>query len=71
MADYYVNDTAQESSGDHEVHKSDCYWLSLTRYKTYLGCVSKVVEIGFGASPSGLSFAAVRPLGQGVSSAIS
>ncbi len=29
------------------------------------GCVSKVVEIGFGASPSGLSFAAVRPLGQG------
>ena len=37
MADYYVNDTAQESSGDHEVHKSDCYWLSLTRYKTYLG----------------------------------
>ena len=30
-----------------------------------LGCVSKVVEIGFGASPSGLSFAAVRPRGQG------
>ena len=29
------------------------------------GCVSKVVEIGFGASPSGLSFAAVRPRGQG------
>ena len=31
----------------------------------FLGCVSKVVEIGFGASPSGLSFAAVRPRGQG------
>ena len=30
-----------------------------------LGCVSKVVEIGFGASPGGLSFAAVRPRGQG------
>ena len=30
-----------------------------------MGCVSKVVEIGFGASPSGLSFAAVRPRGQG------
>ncbi len=29
------------------------------------GCVSEVVEIGFGASPSGLSFAAVRPRGQG------
>ena len=29
------------------------------------GCVSKVVEIRFGASPSGLSFAAVRPRGQG------
>ena len=29
------------------------------------GCVSKVVEIGFGASPSGLSFAAVRPRGRG------
>ena len=29
------------------------------------GSVSKVVEIGFGASPSGLSFAAVRPRGQG------
>ena len=32
---------------------------------TRAGCVSKVVEIGFGASPSGLSFAAVRPRGQG------
>ena len=31
----------------------------------FYGCVSKVVEIGFGASPSGLSFAAVRPRGQG------
>ena len=34
-------------------------------FNSKLGCVSKVVEIGFGASPSGLSFAAVRPRGQG------
>ena len=34
-------------------------------YELTAGCVSKVVEIGFGASPSGLSFAAVRPRGQG------
>ncbi len=35
------------------------------KVRMYEGCVSKVVEIGFGASPSGLSFAAVRPRGQG------
>ncbi len=38
---------------------------SVTVQDVYGGCVSKVVEIGFGASPSGLSFAAVRPRGQG------
>ena len=38
---------------------------SAVRSPATTGCVSKVVEIGFGASPSGLSFAAVRPRGQG------
>ena len=33
---YYVNDNTQ-SNGDHEVHRSDCYWLSLAASKTYLG----------------------------------
>lgn len=33
---YYVNNTAQDN-GDHEVHKSDCYWLSRAKDKTYLG----------------------------------
>ena len=36
MSKYYVNDHAQ-NSGDHEVHKGDCYYLSLTLSKTYLG----------------------------------
>ena len=40
-------------------------YLYVSDAATSLGCVSKVVEIGFGASPSGLSFAAVRPRGQG------
>ena len=44
-------------------------WLDLRDITVFMqdwgGCVSKVVEIGFGASPSGLSFAAVRPRGQG------
>ena len=33
---YYVNDNAQ-FNGDHEVHKSDCYWLGLAQSKTDLG----------------------------------
>ena len=45
MAYYYVNDTAQ-TNGDHEVHKSGCYWLGLVNSKTSLGdhltCVSAV-----------------------------
>ena len=37
MEHYYVNDTAQSESGDHEVHENGCYWLSLVTSKTYLG----------------------------------
>ena len=37
MAKYYVNDEAQSSSGDHEVHVSNCSWLPLVKSKTYLG----------------------------------
>ena len=53
-----------------ESPQADCIFLDLTSGEgtcgwTRNGCVSKVVEIGFGASPSGLSFAAVRPRGQG------
>ena len=34
---YYVNDTAQPDSGDHEVHKESCDYFYLMNYKTYLG----------------------------------
>jgi len=34
---YYVNDTPQPLSGDHEVHVEGCYWLSLARSTTPLG----------------------------------
>ena len=37
MADYYVNDTPQVPSGDHEVHEDGCYWLALASSTTYLG----------------------------------
>ena len=37
MAAYYVNDTAQPNSGDHEVHESGCFWLGLAASTTYLG----------------------------------
>ena len=37
MPYYYVNDTPQSDTGDHEVHESDCYWLSLASSKTALG----------------------------------
>ena len=47
MRKYYVNDHAQ-SSGDHEVHQDNCYYLSLTISKTYLGeytnCLGAVTE---------------------------
>lgn len=36
MESYYVNDNAQPN-GDHEVHERGCYWLGLTRSKTFLG----------------------------------
>ena len=36
MASYYVNKNEQQN-GDHEVHKSGCYWLSLAKDTTYLG----------------------------------
>jgi len=47
MAKYYVNETPQ-ANGDHEVHKKDCYWLSLALNKKELGehsnCASAVIE---------------------------
>ena len=36
LTHYYVNDT-ESTEGDHEVHRSDCYWLGLANSKTYLG----------------------------------
>ena len=36
MDKYYVNNTSQ-SNGDHEVHKTGCYWLGLIVSKTDLG----------------------------------
>ncbi|PKP29042.1 MAG: hypothetical protein CVU01_01960 [Bacteroidetes bacterium HGW-Bacteroidetes-18] len=47
MPRYYVNNFAQPN-GDHEVHKSDCYWSSLAVSKKDLGihvsCDSSVIE---------------------------
>lgn len=37
MYKYYVNETEQTNSRDHEVHKEGCYWLSLITYKKDLG----------------------------------
>jgi len=36
MAKYYVNKNAQ-SNRDHEVHKSDCFWLPKVENRIYLG----------------------------------
>ena len=36
MASYYVNDNAQ-SNGDHEVHRTSCYYYPQIVRKTYLG----------------------------------
>ena len=45
---YYVNKTAQKDSGDYEVHKEGCYWLSLAKDTEYLGdfenCYGAVIE---------------------------
>ena len=66
---------AREALHDHiGQNRVECFGAERDRHGRLLavclsggeeGCVSKVVEIGFGASPSGLSFAAVRPRGQG------
>lgn len=34
---YYVNDTAQSGSGDHEVHKESCQYFDKIKYRSYLG----------------------------------
>lgn len=36
MKSYYVNRNSQ-SSGDHEVHRSDCVWLPNHENRIYLG----------------------------------
>jgi hypothetical protein len=47
MAQYYVNNHAQRT-GEHEVHRQDCRWLSAVISKTALGehttCQSAVRE---------------------------
>ena len=47
MDRYYVNPNAQPT-GEHEVHKKGCYWLSLILSPIYLGlhwtCQSAVSE---------------------------
>lgn len=51
MPHYYVNDTPQRDSGDHEVHREGCYWLGLANNTTPLGdhpsCFEAVVAAGF------------------------
>ncbi len=37
MPKYYVNKNPQSGSGDNEVHKYGCYWLSLVVDREYLG----------------------------------
>lgn len=37
LAEYYLNLTSQPLSGDHEVHKEGCYWLSLASQVESLG----------------------------------
>lgn len=36
MARYYVNKNAQ-ANGDHEVHKSTCFWCPKAENRIYLG----------------------------------
>lgn len=42
---YYVNDTLSNDN-DHEVHEETCYWLGITKSKSYVGyhnnCASAV-----------------------------
>lgn len=37
MPVYYVSDTPQEGSGDHEVHEKGCRWLKKAKRTTFLG----------------------------------
>ena len=47
MFPYYVNNT-ESAEGDHEVHKSGCYWLSIAVDTSFLGyhsnCASAVAK---------------------------
>jgi hypothetical protein len=47
MAAYYVNKKAQ-STGEHEVHKSDCSYLPELKNRKYLGefyrCQDAIIE---------------------------
>ncbi len=40
MQNYYVNKTTQPS-GDHEVHRGDCYWMPDAVNRMYLGLFNK------------------------------
>ena len=44
MEKYYVNNNAQLDSGDHEVHKDGCYWLSIAKDTKYLGLFTSCHE---------------------------
>ena len=56
MEGYYVNRN-QQRSGDYEVHKGNCYWLSLVTDSLFLGyftnCQDAVaLASAFGYTPS-------------------
>ena len=40
---FYVNKNAQ-ATGEHEVHREDCFWLSLATDVLYLGDLSSCAE---------------------------
>lgn len=48
MADYYLNLSPQTGSGEYEVHRDGCYWLTLVhnrrRLGSYLTCGPAVAE---------------------------
>lgn len=41
---YYVNNTPQPASRDHEVHKDGCFWLTRAKDITWLGLFSTCDE---------------------------
>lgn len=43
MAMYYINKNAQ-SSGEHEIHKSDCAWLPESQNRQPLGYFNSFTE---------------------------